>query len=96
MAGMIVLTVCALLLAAALGWKLYLLKQDVYRFADQLEKSLDGIISGKGKSTNGRRCGFCLESQFYPNSINCPNFPQPILRAGEQYHQVTSYQLGLL
>ncbi len=57
---------------------------------------LDGIISGKGTSTNGRRCGFCLESQFYPNSINCPNFPQPILRAGEQYHQVTSYQLGLL
>lgn len=44
---MIILTVCALFLAAFLGWKLYLLKQDVYRFADQLEKSLDEIISGK-------------------------------------------------
>lgn len=57
---------------------------------------LDGVVPGKGKSTNGRRCGFCLESQFYPNSINCPSFPQPILRAGEQYHQVTAYKLGLL
>ena len=56
---MIVLTVCALLLAAALGRKLYLLKQDVYRFADQLEKSLDGIISGKelGEGCEDAVCG---------------------------------------
>lgn len=59
MAGMIVLTVCALLLAAVLGRKLYLLKQDVYRFADQLEKSLDGIISGKepGEDCEDEVCG---------------------------------------
>ncbi len=56
---MIVLTVCALLLAAVLGRKLYLLKQDVYRFADQLEKSLDGIISGKepGEDCEDEVCG---------------------------------------
>ena len=56
---MIVLTVCALLLAAFLGRKLYLLKQDVYRFADQLEKSLDGIISGKepGEDCEDAVCG---------------------------------------
>lgn len=59
MAGLIVLTVCALLLAAFLGRKLYLLKQDVYRFADQLEKSLDGIISGKepGEDCEDAVCG---------------------------------------
>ena len=59
MAGLIVLTVCALLLAAFLGRKLYLLKQDVYRFADQLEKSLDGIISGKkpGEDCEDEVCG---------------------------------------
>lgn len=45
---MIILTVCALLLAAALAWKMYLLKKDIYQFADELEKSLDQIISGKG------------------------------------------------
>lgn len=56
---MIVLTVCALLLAAVLGRKLYLLKQDVYRFADQLETSLDGIISGKepGEDCEDEVCG---------------------------------------
>ena len=44
---MIILTGCALLTAAALAWRLYALKRDIYQFADQLEKSLDGILSGK-------------------------------------------------
>ncbi len=44
---MMVLTACALLLSAVLGWKLYVLKQDIYRFAKQLEESLDDILSGK-------------------------------------------------
>ncbi len=47
MAGMMVLTACALLLSAVLGWKLYVLKQDIYRFAKRLEESLDDILSGK-------------------------------------------------
>ena len=44
---MMVLTVCALFLSAVLGWKLYVLKQDIYRFAKRLEESLDDILSGK-------------------------------------------------
>ena len=44
---MMVLTACALLLSAVLGWKLYVLKQDIYRFAKRLEESLDDILSGK-------------------------------------------------
>jgi len=57
---------------------------------------LDGVVPGKGKSTNGYRCGFCLESQYYPNSINCSQYPQPVLHAGDRYHQTTAYRLGLL
>ncbi len=57
---------------------------------------LDGVMHGKGSATNGRRCGFCLESQFYPNSPNCPNFPQPILRKGDRYHSVTAFRFGVL
>lgn len=57
---------------------------------------LEGVVKGKGTATNERRCGFCLESQYYPNSINCPAYPQPVLRAGEQFHQVTTFQFGLL
>ena len=33
---MMVLTACALLLSAVLGCKLYVLKQDIYRFAKRL------------------------------------------------------------
>lgn len=44
---MMVLTACALLLSAVLGWKLYVLKQDIYRFAKRLEESLGDILSGK-------------------------------------------------
>ena len=31
----------------------------------------------------GKRTGFALESQFYPNAINLPNFDKPILKANE-------------
>ncbi len=57
---------------------------------------LDGVIPGKGKSTNGRRWGFCLESQYCPNALHCPNFLQPILKAGEEFHAVTAYQFETL
>lgn len=57
---------------------------------------LDGVLPGKGKSTNGRRCGFCLESQYFPNALHCPNFAQPILKAQEEFHAVTTYQFGNL
>lgn len=46
---------------------------------------------GKGGSLYGPRQGFCLETQFYPDAINHPNFPSPILKAGEHYHQKTIF-----
>ncbi|MEG1743914.1 MAG: hypothetical protein RR246_07080, partial [Clostridia bacterium] len=35
--------------------------------------------------------GVCLETQFYPNSLNVAEFPQPILRAGEFFTSKTKY-----
>lgn len=52
---------------------------------------LDGVLPGKGGS-NGRRCGFCLETQFFPNSPAHPNFPSPILRRGEEYRHTTLFR----
>ncbi len=46
---------------------------------------------GKGGVNYGKRHGFCLETQFYPDSANKPNFPQPILKAGEKYSSHTEY-----
>ena len=41
----------------------------------------------------GKRTGFALETQFYPNAINLPEFDKPILKAGETQHSKTVYRL---
>lgn len=47
----------------------------------------------KGKNaTYYNNCAFCLETQNYPNAINCKNFPSPILKAGEEYKTTTFYK----
>lgn len=33
--------------------------------------------------------GYCLETQFFPNSPNQPNFLSPVLKAGEEYDHTT-------
>ena len=37
------------------------------------------------------RGGICLETQFYPNALNTPEWKQPITKAGERYHSETVY-----
>lgn len=48
---------------------------------------------GKGGTVYGKRSGFCLESQFYPNAINQEGFASPLLKAGETYETTTCYKL---
>lgn len=48
--------------------------------------------SGKGGIPLYRRQGFCLETQYYPDSPNQPAFPSPILRPGQRFQSVTAYQ----
>lgn len=54
---------------------------------------LEGEI-GKGGASHKQYGGFCLETQFYPNSCNIPSFPDAILKAGEEYHSVTTYKFS--
>ncbi|MDY3250329.1 MAG: aldose epimerase family protein [Candidatus Choladocola sp.] len=51
--------------------------------------------TGKGGVTYGRRHGFCLESQYFPNAVNQPEFPSPVLKAGEKYDSKTSYRFSV-
>jgi aldose 1-epimerase len=51
---------------------------------------LDGI-KGKSGHVYPARCGFCLESQHFPDSPNRPEFPTTILRPGEQYQSRTVF-----
>ena len=47
---------------------------------------------GKGGAIYGRRHGFCLETQFFPNSINQEGFESPVLKAGETFESDTCYR----
>ena len=51
--------------------------------------------SGKGGSVYKPGDGFCLETQFFPDSPNRPVFPSPILRAGERYEHETVFEFGV-
>ena len=50
-------------------------------------------------SVNPGRCGrkyepyegFCMETQYAPDSVNHPNFPDSVLRAGEKYDFTTIF-----
>ena len=50
-----------------------------------------GEQTGKGGVTYGKRCGVALETQYFPDSLNHPEWAQPITRAGEVYHSETIY-----
>ena len=47
---------------------------------------------GKEGVYYGKRSGVALETQFYPDSVNHPEWPQPFVKAGEKYHSETVYK----
>ena len=47
---------------------------------------------GKDGAIYCRRGGICLETQFFPNSVNYPDFLQPVTPAMTPYHSQTSYR----
>lgn len=49
---------------------------------------------GKSGVHYGDGAGVCLETQFYPDSVNHPEWPQPITKAGERYHSETIYKFN--
>lgn len=46
---------------------------------------------GKDGVSYCRRSGICLETQFYPDAVNKPQWPQPVTKAGEKYHSETCF-----
>lgn len=49
------------------------------------ETGKDGVIYSPRK-------GFCLETQYYPDNIHHPNFPQAVFGPAKDYESVTVYQ----
>jgi aldose 1-epimerase len=56
---------------------------------------LDGKLVGKSGRPYGRRSGFCLETQHYPDTPNHANFPTTLLRPGEPYQSRTAFTFGV-
>lgn len=53
---------------------------------------LDGCPAGKGGALYQNFWGFCLETQYFPDSPHRPQFPAAILRTGEIYKSQTAYR----
>ena len=47
---------------------------------------------GKNGVTYTKRSGLCLETQYFPNSVNQEGFQSPIFDAGEEYQTTTIYK----
>ena len=38
--------------------------------------------------------GVCLETEYYPDCVHHPDWPQPITKAGVPYHSETRYKFN--
>ena len=57
---------------------------------------LEGAPAGKGGGPYHNGDGFCLETQFFPDAVNHPNFFSAFLPAGKTAETVTEYRFGLI
>lgn len=48
--------------------------------------------TGKGGAIYDKRSGFCLETQYFPDSMNRKNFVSPVLEANKEYKTKTIYK----
>lgn len=55
---------------------------------------LDGATVGVGGVRYVQHGGFCLETQHYPDSINQPQFPSPVLRPGQVRQSTTAFRFS--
>jgi aldose 1-epimerase len=56
---------------------------------------LDGTLAGKKGIAYRQYWGLALETQHFPDSVNHPNFPSCILKAGGTYRSDTLYSFGV-
>lgn len=56
---------------------------------------IDRTIPGRLGLPYNRNGGLCLETQFPPDAVNRPDFPSPILRAGQKYDHQTVFEFSV-
>ena len=55
-----------------------------------------GTLIGKGGREMQNRGALCLETQLWPNAMNCWGFPSPVVRKGQAVHSGTVYSFELI
>ena len=55
---------------------------------------LDSTLTGTDGKMYREGDGFALETQHFPDSPNHPNFPSTVLRPGQTYQTITTYQFS--
>lgn len=56
---------------------------------------LDGTLPQRGNNgMYGKRTGFCLETQHYPDAPNQEDFPTTVLNPGETYNTTTTFKFS--
>jgi aldose 1-epimerase len=55
---------------------------------------LDGTLTGKAGHVYRQYGALCLEPQCFPNAINEPRFPSPVLRPGQVYEHTLEYRFS--
>ena len=53
-----------------------------------------GDVPGKGGHLMGKHAGFCLETQFFPDTPNQASFPPCTFKAGEKFSTRTSFKFS--
>jgi len=51
-------------------------------------------VTGKSGEKLAKRQGYCLETQYYPDAVNIPEFESPVLKAGDTYEFFTVYKFS--
>jgi aldose 1-epimerase len=52
-------------------------------------------VPGKNGTVMNKHAGFCLETQYYPDTPNQPSFPQCTFKAGEAFKSRTSFKFSV-
>ena len=51
----------------------------------------NSLKGDEGKSFYGKRAGLCLETQFFPDAVNHPEWESPVLKAEKDFYSKTEY-----
>ncbi|NWO21520.1 galactose mutarotase [Oribacterium sp. oral taxon 102] len=75
------------------------IEMKVYTDLEGLQFYTANFLNVRGDGKNGAsyspRTAYCFETQHYPDAINKPAFPSPVVRAGEEYRTETVYCFGI-